>query len=216
MRTIGIVGGTFDPIHYGHLRLAEEARRHFKLTEIRFIPVAVPPHRGTPTASLTDRTAMVNLAIQNNSFFALDGREAKRPGKSYTVETLSELRAEHPQTALLLIMGSDAFAGLTAWMRWRELFALCHVIVGQRPGFSFDGPDELRAELEKRFTKELDSLQGKPDGAIASFVMTPLDISASRIRQMIARGQSPRYLLPDSVLDYIQSHSLYRTEPDES
>lgn len=216
MRSIGVLGGTFDPVHYGHLRLAEEARHHFNLSEVRFIPAPVPPHRGAPSASLADRTAMVNLAIQSNSSFAFDGREAKRPGKSYTVETLGDLRGEHPQAALFLIMGSDAFAGLTAWMRWRELFSLCHVIVGQRPGFSFDGPDELDAELEKRSTKEVESLQGKLHGAIAGFVMSPLDISASGIRQMIARGQSPRYLLPDSVLDYIRTHHLYRTELDES
>lgn len=216
MHSIGILGGTFDPIHYGHLRLAEEARRYFNLTEVRFIPAPVPPHRETPTAAWQHRIQMVKIAIEKNSSFAVDEREAKRPGKSYTVDTLAELRGEHPRDALFLIIGSDAFVGLTAWMRWRELFSLCHVIVGQRPGFSLEGPAELRSELKKRLTKDVESLHEKPHGAIATFAMTPLDISASRIRQMIASSESPRYLLPESVLDYIQSHSLYRTELDES
>ncbi|MGH8718047.1 MAG: nicotinate-nucleotide adenylyltransferase [Burkholderiales bacterium] len=213
MRSIGILGGTFDPIHYGHLRLAEEGLQHLGCAEVRFIPAAIPPHRDLPSASIEQRIAMVKLATQKHSEFIVDEREARRSGRSFTVDTLKELRAEHMGTALFLLMGGDAFAGLTGWSRWRELFSLCHVIVAERPGFSpaEKAPDELRSELKKRFSEDIESLHKRLNGDIASFAMTPLDISASRIRQMIALEQSPRYLLPDSVLDYIQAHSLYRT-----
>lgn len=213
MRSIGILGGTFDPIHYGHLRLAEEGLQHLGCAEMRFIPAAVPPHRDAPTASREQRIAMVKLATQTQPAFVVDEREARRTGRSFTVDTLKELRAEYREVALFLIMGSDAFAGLAGWNRWRELFALCHVIVAERPGFSLinEVPDELRSELKKRFSEDIEPLHRRLNGGIASFAMTPLDISASRIRQMIALGRSPRYLLPDCVLDYIQTHSLYRT-----
>jgi nicotinate-nucleotide adenylyltransferase len=215
LKAIGILGGTFDPIHYGHLRLAEEALQHLGLTQMRFIPAAVPPHRGTPTASWAHRIAMAKLATQAHSSFVVDEREARRAGKSFTVDTLKELRSEHERDALFLIMGSDALAGLTGWSRWHELFALCHVIVAERPGFSLaDVADELRSELENRFSKDVKSLQQRPYGGIARFAMTPLDISASAIRRLIVHKQSPRYLLPDSVLDYIRTHSLYQGTSD--
>lgn len=160
---------------------------------------------------------MAQLAVENNPLFMLDERESRRAGKSYTVDTLKELREENNDGALYLIIGGDAFAGLAEWMKWRELFELCHVIVGERPGSPFARgiPDELQSELNERLVNDVERLHEKRNGGIAKFAMTPLDISASGLRRMIALNQNPRYLLPDSVLGYIQTHLLYR-EPDDA
>lgn len=208
---IGILGGTFDPIHFGHLRLAEELAQQLDCAKVRFIPAGRPWHRGAPGATPAQRLEMVRLAIDGNPRFVLDAREASRNAPGYMVETLTELRQEMGrEQPLCLLLGADAFLGLSTWHRWRELFGLAHVAVAQRPGFALlqeQMDSQLREELEQRMSADL---QGLPGGRIISCPMTPLAISATAIRAEIGAGRSPRYLLPESVLDYIQAQNLYR------
>lgn len=219
MNAIGILGGTFDPIHYGHLRLAEEALHALALDHVRFIPAAVPPHRGSPRASIDRRIAMAQLAVEHNSAFVIDAREARREGRSYTIDTLADMRREMQDASFYLLVGADAFLGLPQWRRWRELFDFCHVIVAGRPDVSLARETmsaELKLEFETRFVDDARDLRAEKNGKVAALVMTALAISASHLRGLIAQGQSARYLLPDSVLDYIHTHRLYRTEADEA
>lgn len=215
MQAIGILGGTFDPIHNGHLRLAQEMGTALSLSQVRFIPAGLPPHRDSPQADAEHRQAMVNLAIADNPLFKLDAREISKTTPCYTVETLTELRAElGKEQPLCLLMGADAFLGLPKWYSWRELFTLAHIVVAHRPGYSEDTwrsamDYELLLEWQQRQTAERGDVHLHTSGKIVSHTMTALDISASRIRQLLENSQSPRYLLPDSVLDYIHTHLLY-------
>lgn len=211
MGAVGILGGTFDPVHYGHLRLAQEVADGFGLARIRFIPCGNPPHREQPVAPAQHRVEMTRLALAGNPVFDLDEREIRRAGPSYSVDTLTELRAElGEKTPLCLIVGTDAFLGLATWHEWRRLFGLAHVVVAHRAGEFDEGamPEALHKEYAARRQDGI-ACADAPAGAIATFAMTALDISASRIRRDIARGTNTRYLLPDAVLDYIQRHKLY-------
>jgi len=211
---IGILGGTFDPIHFGHLRLAEELAQQLELTEVRFIPSGRPWHRDTPGAMSQQRLEMVRLAIAGNPRFRLDGSEVSSAAPGYTVETLARLRQElGADRPLCLLVGADAFLGLTSWHRWQELFELAHIAVAQRPGFPLwveNMEGALRAAVEARMTSNPRNLQATLCGKVLACPITPLDISATLIRAAIKAGQSPRYLLPDVVVDYIQTHHLYR------
>jgi nicotinate-nucleotide adenylyltransferase len=215
---LGILGGTFDPIHCGHLRLAEEAREALHLAQVQFIPAGQPPHRGAPRSTAADRLEMVRRATAGNPAFAVDAGEVFATGKSYTVLTLERLRAElGPERPLVLILGADAFAGLPGWHRRDAILDLAHLAVASRPGFARHGqrwPDTLPAELQAacsgRIVHDPAALSSAPAGRIIPFDMTPLAISASLVRDLIHAGRSARYLLPDSVLDYIGLHHLYR------
>ncbi|HEX6734525.1 MAG TPA: nicotinate-nucleotide adenylyltransferase [Azonexus sp.] len=211
---LGLFGGTFDPVHVGHLRLAEEAIDELALGGVRWIPAGQPPHRGQPQVTAGQRLAMVRLATAGNPRFAVDAAEVEAAAPSYTVHTLERLRAElGPAQPLVLLVGADAFAGLADWHRWRELFALAHLAVSHRPGFPVDEaslPPALAAEFAARRTAEAAPLKTAPAGRIVTFAMTQLAVSATQIRQLLAAGRSARYLLPGDVLDYIQIHSLYR------
>jgi nicotinate-nucleotide adenylyltransferase len=214
MAPIGILGGTFNPIHYAHLRLAEELADALSLQSVRVIPASIPPHREAPRVSETHRLAMVELACAGNERLEVDERECRRAGPSYTVDTLRELRGElGPQQPLCLLMGVDAFVALTTWSRWEQLFDLAHIAIARRPGFVLDAdglPRPLAQELETRRTDVLSQLNMRPAGLLAICTITALDISGTAIRASIAQGGSPRYLLPDSVLDYIRQHQLYK------
>ena len=213
---IGVFGGTFDPIHYGHLRLAEELAEAAKLAEVRFMPSGTPPHRGTPAAEAQHRVAMVRLATADNPRFAVDDRETTRSGPGYTYDTLMELRQEiGQQRPLALLLGADAFLDLATWHRWRALFDLAHVIVAYRPGYPIDTwqsrmPEPLAHEYATRSMQQPLAVHLAPAGGVAAVSMTGLDISATFVRNAVRAGSSPRYLLPDAVLDYIRSHGLYR------
>ncbi len=213
MHPIGILGGTFDPIHFGHLRMAQELAEELGLHEVRFIPAFQPPHRGQPHGLAEHRLEMVRLAISGNSGFLLDRREFDRGGPSYMVDTLSDLRTElGAGTPLYLLLGGDAFLGLPTWHRWHELFGLAHIVVAHRPGFSLDSgmTQELHVEWNGRFVTQPDQ---SACGRILSREITALDISASAIRQRIRQGGSVRYLLPEDVYDYLKTHQLYTKEP---
>ncbi|HUP94414.1 MAG TPA: nicotinate-nucleotide adenylyltransferase [Burkholderiales bacterium] len=212
---IGIFGGTFDPIHYGHLRLAEEVAESAKLAEVRFLPSGTPPHRARPGAEPVHRVEMARLATAGNDRFVVDDRETKRSGPGFTYDTLTELRHEvGSQRALVLLVGADAFLELATWHRWRALFDLAHIVVAYRPGFPIDSwqarmPEPLAHEYAARYMQQTLAVHLAPAGGIAAVSMTGLDISATFVRNAVHAGASPRYLLPDTVLDYIRTHDLY-------
>ncbi len=210
---IGVLGGTFDPVHHGHLRLAEEAADALALERVLLVPAALPNLRDRPRTEAAHRLEMVRLAAAGNPRLAVDGRELGRQGTSYTVDTLSELRAElGPQRALVLILGADAFLRLPAWSRWLQLFDLAHVAVASRPGHALDealaGSPLLQAEWSARLA-EASACAQLPAGAIVRVSIPLLQISATDLRARMSRGASVRYLLPLPVLDYIAAHHLY-------
>lgn len=215
MQALGIFGGTFDPIHFGHLRLALEMAETLGLERVRLIPAGWPPHRGTPAVEAAHRLEMARLATADNPLFEVDGREIEKAAPSYTVETLAGLRAEFgPERPLVLLLGADAFLGLASWHRWEQLFELAHIAVAQRPGYAMESwatgmPLELRQAWKARLTEETHDIHTAPAGRIIVRETTRLDISATRIRHMAASGRNPRYLLPDAVLDYIRLNHLY-------
>lgn len=213
-RRIGVLGGTFDPIHYGHLRVAEEVAEALDLAEVRFVPAARPPLRGAPVAAPEHRAEMVRLAIAGNPRFILERCELQRPGVSYTVDTLETLRQRlGPDVALCLILGSDAAARLPAWSRWERLGELAHLVLVHRPGGGPvpdpAWPPALLGQWEARRCDSPAALARAPAGRMLPVATTPLAISASFLRALLSAGRSPRYLLPDSVLDYIEINRLY-------
>lgn len=215
---IGVLGGTFDPVHNGHLRLAQELAESMRLAEVRIIPAGTPPHRAAPQVTGEQRLAMVRLAVAGNSLFTVDDREIRRSGPGYSVDTLTELRHEAgSMRPLCLLLGADAFLELATWHRWRELFGLAHLVVAHRPGFPPESwpermPQPLAREYEARLLHAPFAVHLAPAGGIATQAIAALDISGSMIRDSLARGVSPRYLLPDPVLDYIRSNNLYVTQ----
>lgn len=214
-KPIALLGGTFDPIHFGHLRMAEELAEALDIGQVRFIPAGRPPHRGQPRAAARHRLEMARLAIAGNPRFVLDEREFHRATPSYSVDTLSDLRAELPAaTPLVLFMGADAFLGLTTWHEWRRLFELAHVAVAHRPGFSAAAwedalPDPLRRLISTHRAEQAGEILEKPAGRVFLHSITQLDISASQIRDRALRGKSLRYLLPDAVIAYLNENHLY-------
>lgn len=213
---IAILGGTFDPIHFGHLRLATEAREQCGLEDVHFIPSGTPPHRASPHASPAQRLQMVQAAVHGNPHFVADAREIFRTDACYTVDTLRALRKEvDAHRPLCLLLGSDAFLLLHTWHDWRCLFGLAHLVVIQRPGqplgnamaFAEEG---LKAEYAARLAPSPRVLHETPHGQIVVLDMPGLDISATDIRRRIATNRSVRYLLPDSVDHFIQTQDLYR------
>ncbi len=213
---IGILGGTFDPIHFGHLRLAQEALEQCELASVRFIPAGTPPHRGAPHAEAHHRLEMVRLALQGNAAFVLDEREIRLNTPCYTVNTLGSLRAElGRQQPLCLLMGGDAFLQLHTWHEWKKLFELAHIVVMQRAGGQPLGnamnqaDSHLLAEYRARLAPGAPALREAPAGSVLVIDMPALEISATGIRGRCSGGRSVRYLLPDAVADYILTHELY-------
>lgn len=205
---IGILGGTFDPIHYGHLRLAEEVREALGLVQVRFIPAFQPPHRKPPVASAQQRLSMLRLALEDNAAFIVDTREYDRGGPSWMVDTCASLRAEFPEQPLVLILGMDAFNGFTRWRDWQGILARVHLAVASRPGVSAKG-EASRLLAERGST--VAELERTPAGRIVEVPIIALDISATRLRELAAQSRSTRYLLPEAVREYLLAHHLYRT-----
>ncbi|TWI54233.1 nicotinate-nucleotide adenylyltransferase [Pseudomonas duriflava] len=210
VRRIGLFGGTFDPIHIGHLRSALEVAELLGLDELRLIPGARPPHRGEPQVSARQRLAMVELAVKDVECLKVDDIEFRRERPSYTIETLEALRDElGPDVQLLLMLGWDAFCGLPGWHRWKELLELCHILVLQRPDADSEPPQVLCDLIAARTQADPHDLAG-PAGQITYIWQTPLAVSATQIRGLIAAGKSVRFLVPDAVLAYIERYGLYR------
>ncbi|NNC24517.1 nicotinate-nucleotide adenylyltransferase [Salinisphaera sp. USBA-960] len=206
---IGVLGGTFDPIHHGHLRLALETAEQLHLDEVRMIPNGQPPHRDAPAASAEQRAHWVNLATAPEPRLTMDSRELRRAGRSYTVDTLADMRAEWPNRPLCLIMGRDVFADLPSWHHWRELFELAHIALIDRGSSRPALAAEAAAELDIRYSDDPAILASRPAGAIIPIEPPTLAISASRIRALLAAGASPRYLLPDTVLEELMTTNVY-------
>lgn len=208
-RRIGILGGTFDPVHVGHLALARAARAALSLDEVRFVPTGRSWQKDASAADARERLAMVRLAIADEPGLVADARETLRAGASYTVETLAELRAElgaHP--AIVLLMGSDQLRNLATWHRYRELLDFAHIGCTQRERI---GLERLPAEVDALVaSRGRDALPDAPAGAIVFFTMPPVPVSATALRERLALGERPAELVPPAVLDYIDSQRLYR------
>ena len=211
MQLIGLLGGTFNPIHNGHLRLAQELADALNFSEVRFIPSANPPHKTAPKISAQHRAAMVQLAITDHSLFKLDTRELDRAGASYTIDTVISLQEElGGSVALCLMMGSDAFSKLNTWHRWQALIDYCHIILVQRPASATQPKlaDELSVLLHNHYTENISDLTTENAGYIHMQKITALDITSTNIRAQLAAGLSPRYLMPDNVIAYIKNNKL--------
>lgn len=209
MNPIGIFGGAFDPIHFGHLRTAFEMWQVLGLSELRFIPTGNPGHRDEPIADAGLRLAMVRAAVADQPGFVVDDREVRRTGVSYSVDTLAELRHENPELPLCLILGMDAFLGLPNWHRWREIVDLAHVIVAHRPGWKAPTSGPLGEMMVDRGTGSVRDLHQKPAGHIHVHGVTQLEISSTDLRNIITTGRDPRFLVPDAVRDIIIETGCY-------
>jgi nicotinate-nucleotide adenylyltransferase len=208
---VGILGGTFNPVHYGHLRSSLELVERLQLQQLRLMPCAEPPHREAPSCSAAHRAAMVKLAVAGEPRLACDARELQRRGKSYTIDSLQELRAElGAGQSLCLVMGCDAVLGITRWHRWQELLDWAHIVVIARPGWNLPESGVVADWLGNHRLENSQALQQRSAGGIIIEELRPLTISSTEIRALMQAGQSARYLLPEPVLDYIQIHSLYK------
>jgi len=207
---VAIVGGTFDPIHIGHLRNALELRDLLGVDEVRLVPCHVPPHRETPDVSARERLEMVHLAIADEPGLVVDDRELAFAEPSYSVNTLRSLRAElDPQQPLIMAMGTDSFAGLDTWHEWQQLFDYAHILVFTRPDYKVPTTGPVARCLAERQVSDVQALLATPSGGILLQALRLLPVSATQIRAMVQRGVSTRYLVPDSVCDYIRNKGLY-------
>ncbi|NNJ64369.1 MAG: nicotinate-nucleotide adenylyltransferase [Xanthomonadales bacterium] len=210
MSAIAILGGTFDPVHNGHLRAALEVREQFGLDEIRLLPAGTPPHRPAPEASAGHRLAMLQQVAAVYPGFRVDDREIRRAGYSYMVDTLEEIRAEAVAAPVLLAIGQDAANALDRWHEWERLFDLAHLVVMCRPDSRAEYGDGLSEQMERRRFPDSADLLSSPAGRVCSMAITQLDVSATAIREAIRAGRSPAFLVPGSVRDYLREQDLYR------
>jgi nicotinate-nucleotide adenylyltransferase len=212
-RPIGIFGGTFDPVHLGHLRTGFELLQLLSLAEMRWIPVGDPGHREAPLASAELRLAMLRAAVADQPGFVVDDREMRRAGASFTIDTLEELRAELPGRPLCLVLGMDAFLGFTRWRRWQDILALAHLVVAHRPGWERPTEAELGALLAARGTTLAADLHAAPAGRIYVHAVTQLEISSTGLRDIITSGRDPRFLVPEPVRTIILETGCYARPP---
>ncbi len=206
---ICLYGGTFDPVHFGHLRTAIEVQQAAGIDRVHLLPCQLPPHRDQPIAAPEQRLAMLELAIKEQPALAIDARELHREGPSYMADTLQAIRKEVADEPIALVLGMDAFLGLESWYQWPSILELAHLLVMQRPGSNWPELGALAEQVNKRRTDKYPALFKQPAGLICGVQVTQLDISSTQIRTLLATGNSPRYLLPDAVLDYIQQHKWY-------
>jgi nicotinate-nucleotide adenylyltransferase len=210
--SLGVFGGTFNPIHNGHLRSALEIRESLNLDRVLLMPAARPPLRDAPECDAEFRAELVELAVADEPGLVCDRRELARPGLSYTVDTLAELRAEHGRScSLSLIVGSDTLERLDRWHRWKELLTLSHLVVVARPGWSHPTVGAVADWLGEHLSRDAGALHGAACGCVILKTLRQLPISSTEIRQLVADGRSPRYLLPDTVWNRIRESGAYRT-----
>jgi nicotinate-nucleotide adenylyltransferase len=206
----GFFGGTFDPIHLGHLRLALELKQQLALDEMYLVPCYIPPHRASPSVDAQQRLRMLQLALADCSDLRWDARELQREFPSYTYDTLRELRKEFgPETSLSWCMGMDSFITLDSWHRWRELLDLAHLVVVARPGWELPKQGAI-ADMVAQHRADLSEIRNAAAGKLVILEQRLLPISATEIRTQIRAGESPQFLLPDAVWNYIREHTLYR------
>lgn len=208
---IGILGGTFDPVHFGHLRPALEIQQCLGLDEIRLVPACIPPHRSQPQASPRQRLALLRAAVAGDPAFTVDTREYDREGPSYTLDTLKSLRTELAGTDLCLLIGMDAFLGFCSWHRWREIPDYCHLIVMTRPGMTLPEQGELADFISLHRVADAETLNTRSSGLLLFQPVSQLEISGTQIRKLLATGKRADFLLPNRVLELIHSEGLYTT-----
>ena len=214
---MGVFGGTFNPVHYGHLRSALELVERLQMVRLALMPSAQPPHRDQPQCSADDRVAMVRLAVAGEPRLVCDARELQRPGKSYTIDSLQELRRElGDSSALCMVLGCDAVLEINTWHRWQELLDWAHIVVIARPGWALPDSGVVGEWLQAHRLPAVQGLRRRPAGGILIEELRPLAISSTEIRALLAAQRSARYLLPQTVLDYIHTHNLYSGIQDHS
>jgi nicotinate-nucleotide adenylyltransferase len=206
---IGLFGGTFDPVHFGHLRAALEVQEILNLDDFRLLPAGTPPHRSPPVASAAQRLAMLRLAVAGHPGMSVDDRETRRKGESYMVDTLREIRLESDDAPLVLLIGQDAANTLDTWHEWKSLFNLAHLVIMRRPESLVSWSGELLESMQNRLVDRPDRLGEQPAGLVLPLEVTQLAISSTGIRSRLYAGQSVSFLLPDRVLDYIVQNRLY-------
>ncbi|WP_051678485.1 nicotinate-nucleotide adenylyltransferase [Thiomicrospira pelophila] len=209
---IGVYGGTFDPIHYGHLRPALDVLNQLELDHVRFIPCFIPVHRAHPQVSSEQRCRMIELAIANQPNFILDKREIERQGPSFMVDTLRSLKQDFPHARLVLMMGTDAFAKFLSWHESETILELAHLAIMHRPNEPLPSQGALAQLLEARLVNQLPSSSSSSNqqaGQIVEVEVTQLDLSATRLRELLKNGQAVDYLMPPCVINYIKQHQLY-------
>jgi nicotinate-nucleotide adenylyltransferase len=216
LNPMGIFGGTFDPIHYGHLRSALELLEAIGLSEVRFLPAGSPPHRDVIHADAPTRVALVRAALDGEPRFLLDDRELRREGPSYSVDTLLDLRAEFAHRSLCLIVGMDAFLGLPQWHQWREILELAHLVVAHRPGWQAPQSGTLGELLADRGTGRADDLHESRAGRVYIRAVTQLEISSSAIRELVRAGRDPRYLVPEPVCRLLAESGCYHAAAERN
>ena len=211
LTAVAVFGGTFDPVHHGHLRSALELVEHLSVDQIRLMPCCSPPHRGMPAAAAEHRAAMVQLAVAREEKLICDRRELERSGKSYSIDSLIELHEElGAGCSLSLVMGCDAVQSVESWHRWQELLDWAHIVVLARPGWQFPTTGAVARWLSEHRCDDHRVLQRERSGRILVAQLRPLAISSTEIRRLLQDDMSIRYLLPEPVLDYIQLHQLYK------
>lgn len=213
---IGVFGGTFAPFHNGHLRLALELRERLRLACVHLIPAADPPHRERPRVAAARRLAWVKLACGEEPGLVADDRELRRPGLSYTVDTLAELRAERPTTPLVLMLGSDAAAKFETWHRWQEIPGLAHLVVVQRPDATLHLAPGLLDRVQVAPADDPGVLHTRLGGGLVVVHVPPLSISSTRIRGLLAAGRSVRGLLPQAVIDSFTAEDIDTLTHDQN
>jgi len=206
---ICILGGTFDPVHFGHLRPALDVQQALGIERVHLLPCRTPPHREMPWLSHEQRLALLRLAIEGEPGLAIDTRELRREGPSYMVDTLASLREELGERPLCLALGMDALAGLDSWHRWEEIPALCHLVVMQRPGNHWPQDGALARQLQAARVADVKDLAARPAGAVLGVPVTQMAVSSTRIRDLLRSGRSARYLMPEAVLERIMQENWY-------
>ena len=208
-KAIGVLGGTFDPIHHGHLRMAIELYQALDLARVHLTPTFKPMYRKQPVATPEQRLEMVKCAVKDEPALFADDREIRRAGITYTIDTLLEMRAEMPETPLCLLVGIDAFLGFASWHRWKEILNYAHIIIAHRPHYHLPDAGIIADLIHAQLQKEISFIHENMAGGILLRPITALEISATDIRKQIAMGRNPRYLLPDGVYEYIKQNATY-------
>ena len=209
LEPLALFGGTFDPVHYGHLRCAEEARQKLNLDQLYLLPAGTPPHRSTPLATAKQRLEMLQLAQMEFPHLAIDDREVRRDGASYMVDTLKSFRQEFPQRSLLLLIGQDAANDLHSWFEWEQLFELAHIIILTRPGVKMKYRQDMAKQLQRRLISDVQKLLRSEAGMVLQLEVASIDISATTIKSIMRLGRSPRSMMPETVWVYINENRLY-------
>ena len=209
-KAIGVLGGMFDPVHFGHLRPMLEVKEALALRRMHLVPCAHPPHRAEAKVSVAQRVEMLRLAVAGEAGVVVDEREIRRSTPSYTYDTLVSLREELGEQPICLLVGMDAFKGLTTWYRWQALVSMCHLVVMTRPGWQLSGDEVLQTYVADHQTDVVDQLHQEASGKLFFCEVTALDISSTKLRACLQQGVNARYLLPEEVRVYIQEHALYK------